>query len=285
MFTKSVDRANPGCILFLVDQSYSMTDPFAGSSRPKVEAVATAINRFLGELITICEKGDPKPRYYFDIGVIGYTTDRDNNPVIASLLQGALAGRELVSIVDLYDNPLDIELRDKDDGAGGLIQIKFPIWYRPPLPEVMLGTPMCAVFGYAWGLLSDWCLGHSGSFPPVVIHLTDGESTDGDPEQAAQGLQSLATSDGNLLVFNCHLSSSTADPILFPDREDQLPDDFARLLFRMSSPLPDRLRSNAEAKGLPAPPGTRGMAFNADGTKMLLLISVGTMIAAPQNLR
>src|SRR5262249_8922243 len=156
-YTKSVDRANPGCILFLVDQSFSMTDPFAGSPRSRIETVATAINRFLGELVTTCEKGEDKPRHYFDVGVIGYTTDQASSPVIGSLLQGALAGRNLVSVVELYDNPLDIELRHKDDGAGGLMEIRFPIWYRPPDPQTMLGTPMCAVLDFAWQIASDWC--------------------------------------------------------------------------------------------------------------------------------
>jgi hypothetical protein len=144
---------------------------------------------------------------------------------------------------------------------------------------------MCAVLEYCQLIAGGWCASHADSFPPVVINLTDGESTDGDPEWAARELQSLTTQDGNLLLFNCHLSSSTAEPVLFPSSEQRLHDDFARMLFRMSSPLPERLCKNAEAKSIPAPPGTRGLAFNADGTKMLLLISVGTMIASPQYLR
>ncbi|HYT90785.1 MAG TPA: hypothetical protein VEL76_18900 [Gemmataceae bacterium] len=286
MYSKSVERANPGCILFLVDQSYSMTDPFAGAPRSKVEAVATAINRFISELIITCEKGEDKPRHYFDVGVIGYTTNQKGEPIIGSLLQGpALAGRDLVSVVDLYDNPLDVEIRQKDDGTGGLVEVRFPIWYRVPPPETMLGTPMCAVLQHCYSVAAGWCAFHPASFPPVVIHLTDGESNDGDPEAAAASLRSLSTQDGNLLLFNCHLSSSLADGVLFPAAEQQLPDDYARLLFRMSSPLPDKLRGNAEAKSIPAAAGARGMAFNADGVKMLLLISVGTMIATPANLR
>src|SRR5437764_12995215 len=118
MYEKDVSRSTPGCIIFVVDQSHSMTDPFAGSPKSKGEAVATAINRFIGELVTICERGEDKPRHYFDVGLIGYTTDERARPVIGSLLQGPLAGRDLVGIVDLFDNPLDTELRHNDDGAG-----------------------------------------------------------------------------------------------------------------------------------------------------------------------
>jgi hypothetical protein len=53
----------------------------------------------------------------------------------------------------------------------------------------------------------------------------------------------------------------------------------------MSSPLPQKLLQMAEVKGIQAPSGARGMMFNADSTRVLMLISVGTAIAAAQNLR
>src|SRR5262245_3042397 len=196
MYQKNVDRANPGCILFLIDQSFSMTDPFASTPKTKCEAVATAINRFIGELITTCEKGEDEPRHYFDVGVLGYTTDQMGEPRIGSLLQGGLRGQDLVSVVELYRHPLDVEIRQRDDGAGGLLEIKFPIWYRNPPPDLMLGTPMCGALGHCYRVASSWCEAHPGSFPPVVIHLTDGESSDGNPEEAANGLKSLFTGDG-----------------------------------------------------------------------------------------
>ena len=43
--------------------------------------------------------------------------------------------------------------------------------------------------------------------------------------------------------------------------------------------------SLAAAKNLTAPAAARGMAFNADGTNMLKLISVGTVISSALNLR
>lgn len=289
MYEKSVERANPGCIVFLVDQSFSMMDSFAGSSKPKCEAVATAINRFLSELISNCEKGEEKPRHYFDVSVIGYTTDGDNRPIIGSVLGGLLAGRDIVSVIDLYENPLDVEVRQKDDGVGGLIEIRLPIWYRMPAQTDMRGTPMCAALQYCHSFVQHWCITHPTSFPPVIIHLTDGESTDGNPEDAAEALKTLSTQDGNLLLFNCHLSSSDSEAVLFPANEYDLPNDdvardFSRLLFRMSSPLPEKMRRIAEAKSIKTLPGARGMAFNADGVKMLQLIQVGTVIASAQSL-
>lgn len=286
-YKKSVERANPGCLIFLMDMSYSMTDGIAGSPRAKADALATAINRFIGDLIIRCEMGDDKPRYYFDIGVIGYTTDRSNPPraQIGTALHAGLGGRDLVSVVDLFDNPLDVEDRQKDDGVGGLTTIKFPVWYRTPSPEHMGGTPMREALEYVHRVASAWCDAHPASFPPVVIHMTDGEATDGDPEPAAEALKRLSTEDGHLLLLNCHLSESQATPVAFPSIEAELSDERAKVLFRMSSELPPKMSAAAEFNRISLKPGARGMVFNADGTQMLTLIQVGTQPASNDNLR
>jgi hypothetical protein len=280
MYQKNIERASPGCILFLIDQSFSMTDGIAGTDKPKCDVLATAVNRFLMELITHCEKGEEEPRNYFDVGVIGYTTDPNGHPIVGPQLSGPLAGQDLVSIVDLYRNPLDIEVRHRDDGVGELIEMRLPIWYRNPGRDRMLGTPMNAAMQRCYQVAGDWCSRHPNSFPPIVIHLTDGESSDGNPEDTANGLKSLYTNDGNLLLFNCHLSDSGAEGKLFPVSEAELPNEYGRMLFRMSSLLPGRMLQLAAAKNIYAPAGSRGMAFNADATRMIMLISVGTVVTS-----
>lgn len=295
MYEKQIDRASPTCIYFLADQSNSMLDGLGGGKRSKAEAVATALNRFIGELVSMCEKGEDKPRHYFDVGLVGYTTDDQGNAVVGSMFQGGLAGRELVGIPDLYDAPLDIEERTKkefrDDGAGGLTEVetqfKLPVWCRVPPTEQMFGTAMCGGIAHCHRVVEEWIAAHPTSFPPIVINLTDGEPTDGDPEAYAEALKSLATADGNLLFFNCHLSSQATDAFLLPTTEGQLPDDYGQALFRMSSVLPDKLRHMAEVKGIQAPAGCRAMAFNADAVNLLKLLSVGTVVASnlPKHLR
>ena len=114
-YAQPASRANPACIIFLLDQSYSMNNGIAGSPRPKIEALSTGINRFIADLITLCEKGEEKPRNYFDVGVIGYTTDRSDppNPIVGSVLMGAggtLAGRDLVTVSELFDDPLALRI-------------------------------------------------------------------------------------------------------------------------------------------------------------------------------
>ena len=52
-------------------------------------------------------------------------------------------------------------------------------------------------------------------------------------------LQVVRTHRGNTLLFNIHLSDDAAPGTLFPSTETVLSNDLARMLFRMSSALPD----------------------------------------------
>ena len=48
-YVSELSRTNPGCFLFLIDQSSSMAEPFgAQPEKPKAEGVADAINRAAG---------------------------------------------------------------------------------------------------------------------------------------------------------------------------------------------------------------------------------------------
>ena len=285
-YSQQITRSSPGCIIFLADHSNSMLDGLAGSPKPKIEQVASAINRFFAEIIAMCEKGEDKPRSYFDIGLIGYTTDSNGVAMVGPLFDGALMGRDLVTVPDLYDFPIAIEDKKQfmDDGNGGLLErtVKSPVWYRVPDRSHMYGTPMCTALGYCQQVITNWIMLHPDSFPPLVINLTDGEATDGDDSmmiEAATQLTSLSTSDGATLLFNIHLSARDSVPILLPANDGVLPDDFAKTLFRMSSELPDKMRGMAEVKQLSAPIGCRLMGFNADSVGLLKLLSLGTVVA------
>jgi TIR domain len=257
-----------------------MTEGLAGSSRSKRDALAIAINRHLTELLLLCERGEGV-HHYFDVAVIAYTTDRKGKPVIGPALQGRLAGRELVSTIELSNFPLRVDevVKKVDDGAGGLIDVmvRIAVWYEPPADGEMAGGPMCAALGYVTNIARQWCAAHEKSFPPIVIHVTDGESTDGDPEAAAAALRALRTQDGEVLLFNCYLSNRPGAGVLFPVSEAELPSDgYAHMLFRMSSVLPESVRHSAEARQIVSPSGARGMSFNADSRAMLMLIQTGT---------
>ena len=111
------------------------------------------------------------------------------------------------------------------------------------------------------------------------MHITDGESQDGNPIPYADALKSLATEDGNVLLFNCHLSMTAADPFMFPATDVGLPDELAKALFHMSSVLPEPFYRHAVMEGFPLQPNARGMAFNADMVCLIQFLNMGTQAA------
>ncbi|MCE2653139.1 MAG: VWA domain-containing protein [Planctomycetaceae bacterium] len=277
--TAEISRATPTCFLFLIDQSGSMADPIASaepsSGRSKAQFVADALNSLLQGLVLRCAR-EEGIRGYFDVGVIGYGNS------VGPALAGALAGRELVSITDLGNYPARLEERTRkvEDGVGGLIdqKIKKPIWIDPVANG---GTPMCEAFRQAISLLKAWIGSHPQSFPPSVIHITDGESSDGDPLGLMREVTSLATSDGNCLLYNFHISSNAAaKEIVFADSLAGLPDQYATLLFNGASPLIPGVRNEVQRQGMAVSEGARGFLMNAQTTTIIQAMDIGTKPSA-----
>jgi hypothetical protein len=243
-----------------------------GGGKRKAEFVADAVNRLLQTLVLRCAKSDGV-RDYFHVGVIGYGNQ------VAPALGGALAGRRLTPVSEIANKPLRVEQRTKkvDDGAGGLIEqtVKFPVWFEPVAGGK---TPMCKAFDLAWEILSDFLVQSPACYPPMVINITDGEATDGDPEPHATCVRDLASRDGNVLLFNLHISSSDLRPTEFPDGEAALADGHARRLFRMSSLLPPPVRGTAQREGFAVTDSTRGFVFNADLVSVVRFLDIGTRV-------
>ncbi|WP_339527651.1 vWA domain-containing protein [Pseudomonas sp. EL_65y_Pfl2_R96] len=272
-YSAEISRTSPTAFLFLVDQSGSMQD-IMDNGKSKAQFVADVLNRTFATLITRCTKSEGT-RDYFEVGVLGYS-----GSTAANGLAGNLSGSILHPISRIEANPLRIEDRIKrmDDGAGGLVDqaIKFPIWFEP---KAAGGTPMCTAITAAAEQLVAWCDAHPDSYPPTVLHVTDGESTDGDPEGLAQQLQQVSTSDGHVLLFNLHVSTNGGDPVKFPISDSNLSDSYAKLLFRMSSPLPAHLQRVAEEKGIKATMESRGFVFNGDIAEIVDFFDIGTRAA------
>jgi hypothetical protein len=276
-YSAEISRSNPTCFLFVIDRSGSMEDPFPNEKRRKADGVADAINRLLQNLVIRCAK-EEGVRDYFHVGVIGY------GEKVGPAFSGALAGRDLVPISEIADQPARVEERTKkvDDGAGGLLDqtVRFPIWFDPVYKG---GTAMCQALAQARGTLEYWLAHHPDSFPPIVIHITDGESTDGDPADEMSRIKSLSSSDGEVLLFNVHLSGNAkASTTAFPHLPDALPDDYARKLFNGASLLTPFMRSVASEQGFALGEGARGFVMNADLVLVIQALEIGTR---PSNLR
>lgn len=277
MYSAEISRKNPACFLFLVDQSESMTDPFGENPKPKADEVAVILNKLIHSLSIRCAKSDGIYDY-FHVGVIGYSED-SAKPAFG----GALAGKELVSISEIANNPLRIEdkMKKVDDGAGGIIEesVKFPVWFDPSCKG---GTPMCAGLKMAGEWLAKWNAEHPKGFPPVVINITDGECTDGDAAVAAKALTDLTTEDGNVMLLNVHLSAASNAPVEMPSVADGLADDYAKQLFSMSSTLTPFMVARAKELGMTADENSKGFIFNAQPVQVIQFLDIGTR---PANLR
>lgn len=276
MYTQRVDRATPSCLIFLVDQSASMYDPMAGTETPKSVVVAEQLNSTVMELIQRCSKSHTEPpRPYFAVSVIGYRTDQAANAIIDSCISVPGQQGDLAWTTDLALHPLRVEERTRQTSDGPL-SYRMPIWVEP-LNEG--GTPMCAAMDRAGRIAHSWIQAYPQSFPPIVINLTDGESTDGDAGTWAQRLKQLASDDGPLLLFNIMLATGNVlSPAMFPNDPNQLSDRFARQLFTMSSELPEFMRTAAVRQGYQAEPGARGMSMNADFRAVVSFLNVGTSV-------
>jgi hypothetical protein len=275
-----ITRTNPSCFVFLIDQSSSMAAPFGEDrSQPltKAEGVALALNNLLRNLIITCSKSDGI-RNYLDVCVIGY------GATVGPAWVGALAGQEVVTIRDVAYNCAQMVERTRmvDDGFGQERPqvVRTPIWIAP----VARGsTLMCQALQYTKQVLDDWLLRNASAFPPVIVHITDGEATDGDPAPLLKALSEVSSLNGPVTLFNVHLSSRReAEPLKFPDTVDALPlvdgkvDPYARMLFENASLLTPYMRTVAWENGLILTEEARAFVLNADPTLLVLALEIGT---------
>jgi len=272
-YSAEISRSNPTCFLFLLDQSKSMLGPIGGGQgKTKADAVAESLNRLLYTLVLRCVWGQ-NVLDRFHVGVLGYGRQ------VIPALGGALAGRELAPIGELARGPLRVEqcVNLVDDGRGGQVEqvVKSPVWFDPAGDG---RTPMCKCLERAAQIVSNFLLEHPTCYPPLVINLSDGEASDGDPQGPAQNLRELASEDGSVLLFNAHISPCSEKAIEFPDGEAGLPDEYARRLFRMSSRLPPAMQNSARQAGRTVTAESRGFVFNADLASVVRFLDIGTRV-------
>jgi hypothetical protein len=268
-YDAEISRAQRGCLLFLVDHSGSMEEPIAsdfGSGQKKKDAVADAINRILQLLITRCTRG-VEVWNYFDIGLWTYGGNNEVRTVF-----------NLVPISQVAGSPKRVEDRVQvvPDRTGGTYEqkIKFPVWLEPMAQGQ---TPMKPAFEACGAALRNWIPLHRTSFPPVIIHLTDGSFTGEDPAQTVREVMALSTTDGNVMIFNCHISKDKRPELLFPGGSTAAGlQGLQRFLYDISSVLPDPMRTTAKDEGYNIEAGARGYVYNSKDTTMIRFLNIGT---------
>jgi hypothetical protein len=278
LYQQTFSRSTPGCIVILLDRSESMQQRWAGSELTLAHGAARAINKIFLELcIKSTKEQGGDIRHYFDVGVFGYglCASTGTTEGVESALGGALAGRGIVSLPELANNPMVVREEPSIDTMATSSRV--PIWIEPVSGY---RTPMCQAIALAGAHIYDWVTVHPNSFPPIVVNITDGFVTDSphnneDLNGWARRLCDIHTADGPTLLLNIFLSQSQSAGVWFPSSPHSLhepgPD-----LFAISSPLPQPMIDNARSAHVTVEPGARGLVFNADLAMLVKFLEIGT---------
>lgn len=279
-YTAQITRNTPTAFIFLIDQSLSMQRKTVlyGEEMTMSEAVVRIVNHQINELVLRCVKGT-ETRYYYDIAVIGYGEN------VYSGWKGTLEGRDFVSPEELKDNPFKkIVTREEVRTRKGTMvkEVEKVQWIEAR--DDGRCTHVHKAFERAKGLLERWLEKHAGKdcYPPTIINITDGEfngATRGQVLQLANELKSMFTNDGNVLLFNIHITSGGGECTLLPVSKSEVERNaYSLTLFELSSLLPARYNEEISKVREDADKSARhtAMAVNADMSTLIKLMDIGT---------
>jgi hypothetical protein len=228
-YTKYISTTAPGLILLLLDDSLSQRNVLAGTQDPRFAWVDRLTGLTLQELLQRCTDVPDgvavvKSRYYF-FPILYGSTPQAWGPVeldIQAMLQRCTQN----------GNSL---------GLGGNLG----------------NTDTAAAFTLALQYLTTAVAQERfmRSFPPMLFHLTDGESQT-DATQVAEQIKQLETADGNVLVVNAFIGAHTSLPYQGPDdfpgyvtEAEAGPNPDSIRLWQMSSVVPETIRTNLVERG------------------------------------
>ncbi len=279
-YTAQITRNTPTAFIFLVDQSVSMKrmTNLYGEQISLAEAVARIVNKQIYDLVLRCIKMD-EVRHYYDIAVIGYGHE------VYSGWNGTLAGRDFVTPKEIKDNPYKkITVREEVRTRKGtqVKEIEKNQWLEAKCDGRW--THVHKAFAKAKQLLEKWMEAHHDKdcYPPTIINITDGQFTDATREQIIQQaneLKSMFTNDGNVLLWNIHITPNTVEQILLPVGKAELKGNkYSELLYDMSSLLPERYNADIETKMHLQTGNVRhvAMSVNVDTSRLMQLMDIGT---------
>lgn len=251
-YEKMWGRANPGHIIFLIDQSGSMLGENA-------DKTAECVQNSIVEIVRGSIHGeDVRDRAF--ITVIGY--GRKDQPV-KIIRQGWVS--EWAEDV----------LKAKTDGKNII----------PAIAD--WGTPMTEAFKQAKECLDKWIQMREqdsqenptlSMAAPIVLNITDGEPDDeASARVAAQEILETDTPDGKVLLFNAHMCNENEEFVCPSDRTDLHGNSKAEFLFDISSPVTDQMHKVAKSVGFETiRPGAKGFVANARKATLARFIEFGS---------
>lgn len=286
-YTAQITRNTPTAFIFLIDQSVSMRKytTLYGEEMPMAEAVARIVNHQLNELVLRCIKGS-ETRDYYDIAIIGYGENAYSG------WKGELEGRDFVKPSELKEHPykkITTKKETRTRKGVKVVEVEEVQWIEAEATKSW--TRVHHAFEKAKGLLDEWMEKHheKDCYPPTIINITDGEFNGATKEyvlQQANELKSMFTNDGNVILFNIHISANKAVCVTCPASKDEVSfSSLATTMYEMSSLLPMRYSDRiADLRG-DGTPNNRytAMSINADMSTLIQLMDIGTPTNISQN--
>lgn len=286
-YTAQITRNTPTAFIFLIDQSVSMRryTTLYGEEMPMAEAVARIVNHQLNELVLRCIKGS-ETRDYYDIAIIGY------GEKAYSGWKGELEGRDFVKPSELKEHPykkITTKKETRTRKGVKVVEVEEVQWIEADATKSC--TRVHRAFEKAKGLLDEWMEKHheKDCYPPTIINITDGEFNGATKEyvlQQANELKSMFTNDGNVILFNIHISANKAVCVTCPASKDEVSfSSLATTMYEMSSLLPMRYSDRiADLRGDGTPYNRyTAMSINADMSTLIQLMDIGTPTNISQN--
>lgn len=286
-YTAQITRNTPTAFIFLIDQSVSMQNytTLYGEEMPMAEAVARIVNHQLNELVLRCVKGS-ETRDYYDIAIIGYGENAYSG------WKGELEGRDFVKPSELKEHPykkITTKKETRTRKGVKVVEVEEVQWIEAEATQGW--TRVHLAFEKAKGLLDEWMEKHHDKdcYPPTIINITDGEFNGATKEyvlQQANELKSMFTNDGNVILFNIHISANKAVCVTCPASKDEVSfSPLATTMYEMSSLLPMRYSDRiADLRGDGTPNNRyRAMSINADMSTLIQLMDIGTPTNISQN--
>ena len=273
--SKQWSSANPGYIIFLVDQSNSMNEIYTDGVKKSV-FTASVINRTIYELVnTNMDGASVKDRVF--ISIIGYGAGGNTVDEIRSDYLSKFA-----------ENPIRVEKKKQKvpDGNGGLaeLEIEQPI-YIEPVAEGF--TPMGEAFMHAKNLIEIWLKTKPNDPAPIIINISDGIPYSGNVYNdntedvslainVANQIMKISTTDGNPLIFNAHIGVDGGTEYKFAESEQEVNSEEAKFLFKISSTIPEAYKQAAKKHDLVVKDSSRGFVSNAEPTTLIQFINFGS---------
>ena len=257
MYKNCFTRATPGLIIFMIDQSASMSQ-IGYEGRPLAETAADIINRMIAELGLIFTCGN-NIKDSANIVILGYGGTKDSMEV-ELLRSGSIK-------ILCTDETIPVQHLKQmiPDGAGGTITIDLEL-KQFVTPKAVWKKPMGNAFALVSALVNEWTIRGKGTLDedgnpftrddsldpvPLIINISDGEPIDceADVRKYASEIMDINCPDGNPLIVNILTTANESDCIFLPTAKELDELQGRKIIKDSSSNLPNELINTFKGAG------------------------------------